>query len=249
MSDSPNPWARPTPPAPEPRPRTHRLLLWVALVLAGAVGILELTRLFPNSVSDQDMPWLARSIALLALVSAGVIFGRQIKFAEAARNVAIWVVILAVLVIGYALRDDLSGLGTRIQSEFLPSDPVASGDHSMTLVQDDNGDYHVYGTADGIRIRFLVDTGATDIVLAPSDARRLGVNTASLHFLRGTETANGEGASAPYQLDRLNIGPVQLWNVSVSINRAEMHTSLLGMAFLKRMKSFEFRGNELIIRW
>ena len=28
-----------------------------------------------------------------------------------------------------------------------------------------------------------------------------------------------------------------------------MHTSLLGMAFLKRMKSFEMKGRKLYLRW
>jgi len=42
---------------------------------------------------------------------------------------------------------------------------------------------------------------------------------------------------------------MKLFNVPVSINRAKMRNSLLGMAFLSRMKSFEFRDRKLTLRW
>jgi len=37
--------------------------------------------------------------------------------------------------------------------------------------------------------------------------------------------------------------------VAVTVNRADMQSSLLGLAFLKRMKSFEIRGRKLYLRW
>ena len=45
----------------------------------------------------------------------------------------------------------------------------------MTLSEGENGHYHVYGTVNGVKIRFLIDTGASDIVLDPDDARRIGI--------------------------------------------------------------------------
>ena len=35
----------------------------------------------------------------------------------------------------------------------------------------------------------------------------------------------------------------------VSVNQAPMQSSLLGMACLKRMKSFEVQGRKLTVRW
>jgi aspartyl protease family protein len=172
------------------------------------------------------------------------------RWREAARNIAIWGVVASVLAIGYAYRDELSGVSARVRSEFMPGEPVASVDaHTLRLTQDEGGDFYVFGTANGSRIRFLVDTGASDIVLSPTDAQRLGIDTSTLHFVSGFETANGIGAGARYTLDALSVGPIQLWNVPVSINRTDMHASLLGMAFLKRLKSFEFSGRKLTLRW
>jgi ubiquinone/menaquinone biosynthesis C-methylase UbiE len=38
-------------------------------------------------------------------------------------------------------------------------------------------------------------------------------------------------------------------DVPVVVNQAPMDASLLGMSFLRRMKSFDFRGNKLYLRW
>jgi aspartyl protease family protein len=250
MAESPDPWQRPAqPPAPGPGPRT-RLLVWIALLLAVAVGLLQLSRMFPGAVSKQDEPYLVYMVGWLALLSAGFVFARRARLGEVARNIAIWGVIAAVLATGYAYREELGGVGARLHSELLPGDPVASANaHVLTLTQDEGGDFYVYGSANGTRIRFLVDTGASDIVLSPGDARRLGVDIGALHFTGGFETANGIGAGAPYTLNTLSVGPIQLWNVPVSINRTDMHASLLGMSFLKRLKAFEFSGRKLTLRW
>ena len=248
MADQHNPWA-PKNTSPPAARRWNRGLIWIALALAVTAGLIELSRLYPGAVSKEDEPRLVYMVGWLALLSAGFVFSRSIRAGEAFRNVAIWVAIGAVLVIAYTYRDDLSVFGKRVELEFIPGEAVVSGDHTLTLTQDASGDFFVYGDANGTRIRFLVDTGASDIVLSPSDARRLGIDVGSLHFVRGYETANGIGAGAPYVLKSLSVGPVRFHNLTISINQTDMHASLLGMAFLKRMKSFEFRGDVLLIRW
>jgi aspartyl protease family protein len=247
MSDASGPWEKPP---PSERGFRHRVLVWAVVVLAVILGLAELSRLFPGAISDQDEPYLVRGLILLAFLSTGIIFVRQINLGELARNVIIWAGIGAVLVLGYAYRDEVQSVVARVQSELLPSEPaVDARTHRLTLTADSNEDFYVYGTANGTRIRFLVDTGATDIVLSPSDASRLGIDTAALQYVRGYETANGVGAGAAYTLNNLSIGPIQMWNVPVSINRTDMHASLLGMAFLKRLRSFEFVDRKLYLRW
>ena len=86
-------------------------------------------------------------------------------------------------------------------------------------------------------------------MLSPIDAGRLGIDLSGLNFNRPSETANGVGYGASYTLPELTVGGVTLSNLPVEVNHAGMHSSLLGMSFLKRMKSFEVRGRKLIIRW
>ena len=45
------------------------------------------------------------------------------------------------------------------------------------------------------------------------------------------------------------MGPITFSDVEVSINKAEMGSSLLGMAFLKRLKSYSVSGGKLVLRW
>lgn len=247
--DPSEPWKRPPPPS-EHRPQRHRVLLWVVVLLAAAPGLAELSRLFPGAISKEDEPYLVRGVILLAFVSTGIVFVRQVRLGELARNVIIWTGIGLVLVLGYTYRDELQSVTARVESEFLPSEPVAdSRTHTLTLTADSNGDFYVSGAANGTRIRFVVDTGASDIVLSSSDADRLGIDPATLHYVRSFETANGIGAGAPYTLGELSVGPIQMWNVPVSINRTDMHASLFGMSFLRRLKSFEFAGSKLYLRW
>ena len=97
--------------------------------------------------------------------------------------------------------------------------------------------------------RFLVDTGASDIVLDPADAQRLGIDLGSLTFDRPFGSANGIGYGAKTVVGGLSVGPIAFTNVEVAINKTRMGSSLLGMAFLKRLKSYSVSGGKLVLRW
>lgn len=220
----------------------------VVLALAGA-AIWGLMRLFPGRVSTtNDWGSIAQTLAVLALVSASLL-SMRLKLRDTARYVLIWLAVGAAVVAGYAFRADLGDAALRVRSALIPSYAVASGDHTLALGQDSDGGYHVMGQVNGRAVGFLVDTGASDIVLSPADAQRIGVDMAALRYTHVYETANGEGEGAAYVAPSLTIGPIRLTNVAVSINKTPMSSSLLGMSFLKRMDSFEFKSGQLILKW
>jgi len=89
-----------------------------------------------------------------------------------------------------------------------------------------------------------------DIVAADqSIATRLGVDLSSLHFDDPYETANGAGHGARYSASSLAVGPIRFSDVAMSINQQPMHTSLLGMAFFKRLQSYSFEDRRLRLKW
>ncbi|MEI9890753.1 MAG: TIGR02281 family clan AA aspartic protease [Caulobacteraceae bacterium] len=94
--------------------------------------------------------------------------------------------------------------------------------------RDTDGGFYVTGQVNGQTVRFLADTGSSDIVLSPADAQRLGLDPASMQFSKSAETANGIGFGAPYKAASLAIGPIQLADVPMSVNKAAMSSSLLG---------------------
>ena len=99
-----------------------------------------------------------------------------------------------------------------------------------------------------MKIKFLIDTGASDVVLNPSDAVRLGFNLKQLSFDKIYNTANGIVRGAPVKLGRVKIGPIEITNVRASVNGADMVTSLLGMSFLSRIGGYEVVGDRLTLK-
>jgi aspartyl protease family protein len=85
-------------------------------------------------------------------------------------------------------------------------------------------------------LRFLVDTGATAVVLSSADARRSGVN-----YLAGTrsftQTANGVIPVYNVKIDTIRVGDITLNNVDAAVIEGDrLPIALLGMSFLNRME-------------
>ena len=252
MSDDNGPWSRLPPPAAKqtplarPRPHIQRRLIIIGACAALVIGGVWLARQFPAQLGRANWSDAAYAVGMFVVVFSALL-SRRLKFGQVARYGAIWAAIALVLLVGYALRDDLAALGPRLMSEIAPSYAVPVGGRTLVLSQSDDGGFYLTGAVNGVPVRFLIDTGAGDIVLSPDDARRVGVDLAALKFDHGYETANGIGRGAAYTVSNLEAGPIRLGPTPVSINQAPMSQSLLGMAFLKRL-DFEFKGRQLILR-
>jgi len=249
MADFEGPWRNPPPPPTAPKKRLRwGFILWLALLALSAGAFFLLAHFFPAELSGLDQFQAVRLFALLALVSSGLVAARRVNLGKTARNIAGWAAIFAVVLVGYTFRDDLSSAGLKLRSALLPGYAVADTPRSMVVGRGDGDAFYVMGQVDGAPVRFLIDTGATDIVLSPADARRIGLPLAAMTFSRPSETANGVGYGAAVTVKSLAVGPIRLTDVPVEINQAPMATSLLGMPFLKRLDSFEVRGDRLFLR-
>jgi aspartyl protease family protein len=248
MTDNYNPWNRP--PRGDEKPSGLRHMVWWALIAAGALAVLMLWRMFPGALSTPgDQGAFLRLTAMLVLVASGIVYSRRFTVRETIRNIALWCGIVAVLVFGYTFYHQFEDAASDMRSELVPGYPAEVGGNRMVFSENRDGDFTAIGKVNGTPVEFVIDTGASDIVLSPADAQRAGIDASTLHFNRAFETANGEGRGAPATVDRLEIGPVKLIDVPVSVNQAPMHSSLLGMTFLRRMKSFEMKGRKLTLRW
>ena len=226
------------------------LWLWVALVAGIAGFVWLLLSAFPERQADSgDWAQLVKLAAILAVCASGVLFVRRIPLGETLRNIVIWIGIGGLLLIGYAFRDEFSGLGNRLAGELLPSQAIEVADGVVEVRAGIDGHFTVTGEVNGTAVNFLVDTGATEIVLSPADAARAGYDPGQLSFTQLYSTANGTGRGAPVRLDSIAIGPIVLDRVPASVNEAPMSTSLLGMTFLRQLDSYEVRGDLLILRY
>lgn len=241
---SENPWE----PPPERKASRIGLFIWLAALAGVGLAVFLLTKAFPGEGQLSD-PYLIQTLAVLALVSSGLLFIRRVKLKETLRNVLMWLGVGMVLVIGFSYQEELMSLVQRLRADLIPGTAVQTSASEMVISASEGGGFHVYGKINDTPVRFLVDTGASAIVLSPADARRMGIDFSSLTFDRPYETANGIGYGASTVVDELTVGHIRLAKVRVSINGAAMSSSLLGMTFLNRMKSFNISGRKLILRY
>jgi aspartyl protease family protein len=244
------PWSR-LPPPPKPAPPVRRRLhvgLWLAALACFCAAIYGLTQLFPGRVaSGADWADISRGVLIVAFVLAGVM-SRGLRMKQLFRDMAIWAAVIALGLLLYSFRGEIGTAALRIRSELVPSYAVPSAAKELMVTKDNDGGFYVTGQVNGQPVRFLVDTGASDIVLAPADAQRLGIDLSALQFSKSVETANGVGLGAPYTAARFTVGSIELADTPMSVNKAAMSSSLLGMAFFNRLQSFRFEGNRLYLK-
>jgi len=239
---SQTPWEPPGPKGPR-----LGLYLWLGALAGIALLVFLLMRAFPGeSLANPD---LIQILAVLALVSSSLLFVRQFNVKQTVRNILLWLGVGAVLVLGFSYQEELMSVGRRLRADLIPGTPLQTEAGEMVISAGEGGGFHANGMVNGTPVRFLVDTGASSIVLSPGDARRLGIDLDSLIFNRAYETANGIGYGASTVVDELTVGHIRLTKVPVSINQAPMRSSLLGMTFLNRMKSFNISGRKLVLRY
>lgn len=111
-------------------------------------------------------------------------------------------------------------------------------------------DSHYWGVADvdGYPVDFMVDTGASIVVLTYEDAERMRLKPDTLDYKWNISTAGGNTKGASVLLETVRFGSVEIENVEAMILRDGLDQNLLGMSFLEQLYSYEFRGKQLIIR-
>lgn len=121
----------------------------------------------------------------------------------------------------------------------------ASGAREVILERNRYGHYLAGGQINGQDVEFLLDTGASDVSVPETVARRLGLEKGTPLYYH---TANGTITAYHTRLPRLSLGNIELYDVRASINpHMDGETILLGMSFLRHLE-FTQRGDTLIIR-
>ncbi len=134
------------------------------------------------------------------------------------------------------------------QPSVQPTTPreTSSNPRSTAVRPDSNGHFWVEGRIDGLRLEFLVDTGASVIALKPRDAAMIGIHPAQRDFTALVKTANGITRAAPVQLEMVEINDLMVRNVAAMIMPdGALSDNLLGMSFLTRLHHFEYVDGQL----
>lgn len=192
----------------------------------------------------QNFIYLA--LILVVLVS-GLISRRDLDFKKIVKYLAIWSVIGFVTVALYAYRFEFSDFKTRILGEINPSAVRVGKTGELIVNLSEDGHFYLNVKINGTPVRFMIDTGASDIVLNLNEAKRLGIDVRELRFNKPYQTANGTSFGAMVLLNEIVVGDAVFRDVPASVNSAEMGTSLLGMSFLRQFNKYEFYRDRLVL--
>lgn len=226
----------------------RKWLVWAVVVIGGIAIISLLGSQMGGTLGDENTRMrLVYLVGLLALLGGGLAVRLRYDTSRTVAQLAIWVAIFAGLVLLYSFRGEFSMLGARLSGELMPLDGRVEGDRSISFPVAENGHYRVRATADGVSLDFTVDSGATEVVLSPRDAERLGFDLDQLQFTKFAETANGMVRGAPIEIAEFAVGPIVIRDLPATVNEADMSDSLLGMEFLRRLKSWRVEGERLTL--
>ena len=203
MNDMPNLWGE----KPGRRRGPWRLTLLIAALV---VGVLALLWRFPYAMANGgDWASLGYLLALLVMVSAGLAWQRP-NLPNMFRHAAIWVGVVIVIGMGYAYRFELSAVRDRFLGELVPGQGQEGTGGEIRFRVGGGGHFCLKAFVNDLPLQFLVDTGASDVVLAPADAVRVGFDLNQLNYSRRYQTANGIVKGAPVELGRVQIGPIEV---------------------------------------
>lgn len=157
-----------------------------------------------------------------------------------------------LLGLGLAVAVGLAGTGKPPQRESAAANATpssyAAGPSEVVIERAADGHFWVEGEVNGEAVQFLIDTGASHVILTQEDAERVGFHLSEQDFTVSYATANGRAAAAPVRLAELAVGDISVANVVAAVNGAPLPQSLLGMSFLERLAGFEAAGDRLILK-
>lgn len=179
-------------------------------------------------------------LGLLGAAIAGYFFVQnRDRLGQMAQHAAIWGLIFVGALAAVGLWSD-------IRDDVLPRQTLlADGRIELPLGRD--GHYRATLEVDGTPVDFVVDTGASDIVLSDDDARRVGIDLSGLTFLGTASTANGVVRTAPVRLDSVTFGGVTDRDLRATVTEGDLDMSLLGMTYLSRFGHIEIADGKLVL--
>ncbi len=132
-------------------------------------------------------------------------------------------------------------LGTHISTKY------TRDKQSQAQIWPKNGMYLTSGSINGQPINFMVDTGASLVVMNSSTANKLGIDYRYIGNKSWASTANGMVETYNLKLKTVQVGDIRLLNIQGSVIEGDSPTTvLLGNSFLNRLEMTRKGGMMLL---
>ena len=154
------------------------------------------------------------------------------------QQVGIWALIFLSVTLAFSAID----------GPWKQSRPRASIDNNdIRIERFYDGHYYITANLNGIDTEFVIDTGASSVVLTREAALAAGLNPERLVYSGTAMTANGETRVAPARIKEFAVGDIIDRNIRVLVNEGEMDISLMGMSYLQRFDKIEISNQEMVL--
>lgn len=182
----------------------------LAIIVFGILGAALLILMINGSdgtvgpITDEQFAGTVYLGVFGAVVAAGIFASGQ-RFGKLLQQAGIWLAVLVMLLIGYEYRFELREIAARVTTGLVPGTAVTQtgADGSLTVTIQRNGrHFEAVGAINGARQTFLVDTGASTVVLTETNARKAGIDPASLDYIIPMVTANGMAMAAVFPVSK-----------------------------------------------
>lgn len=164
----------------------------------------------------------------------------------------LFLAVAVVLLGGYVARYADQAVALRpqaaaVQQRYEPRQPLTSS-RSLTLDSDRAGHFHADARIDGQRVEFVVDTGASLVIMRESDAAKVRIFPSPADYNATVSTANGKIKAARATLSRVEVGGITVYDVQALVLPDEaLSQNLLGMTFLSRLRRYEYANGRLVL--
>jgi aspartyl protease family protein len=116
------------------------------------------------------------------------------------------------------------------------------------IERSDDGHFYVDAEVNGQLVHFLVDTGASSVVLTMADAKHVGLPFSEGQFSVIARGASGDVSGQIMKIGRVAIGRKEAFDVEGAVVAQGLDVSLLGQSFLSRIGTLVIDGDRMILR-
>ncbi len=183
-------------------------------------------------------------IIWILFLSSFLFYNEKKEIIKSGKYLLIWLLIFSVIIAIYSYKDIF--LNNRVVSSLIPGYGYKS-DNKLTYIKSKDNHFYINATVNNQNIKFMVDTGASSIILNKKDAVKIGIDLQNLTYDRAFSTANGVIYCATVKLPYLKIKDLLLEDIYVAINPSDSNISLLGMSFLQYFYKYEFNQDSLTL--
>lgn len=220
----------------------HALTRLIAYIVGMGLLLFGLSLAFP--LTGAVDPYLVRAVIVLFIFGGAAAYWSRSSLMRLIKVAGVWATIIFAISAFYIYQSDF---GNRFMTAIDPAGVAVTGE-GLAVKRSRDGHFWLRASFNGVPIRMMVDTGASNVVLSPADAKVIGLRSDLLEFSGQAITANGAVPIARSTITSVAIGDQTFFDVPVTVNGVDMDGSLMGLTLLNRFGSVEFRGDTMILR-